>query len=73
MADLSKIPTAELVKDLGDSAYDIYVAVQAMQESGADVLLKDGSQVAQRAGHNLHFVNRICKELLRREYKPEPT
>jgi hypothetical protein len=73
MTDLSKIPTADLVKDLGDSVYDIYVAMRAMGEHGGSVVLKDGKPVALRAGHNLHFVLVICTELLRRQYKPEPT
>jgi hypothetical protein len=73
MNDLSKIATSELLKDLGDSVYDIFLCSEAMAEEGAHVALpKTGTVVASRAGHNLHFVRVICKELLRREYRPEP-
>lgn len=71
MSDLEKIPTLELVRDLGDSAYDIFLASEAMAKGGVNVMLTDGVQVSQRAGHNLHFIRVICKELLRREYKPD--
>jgi hypothetical protein len=72
MADLSGIPTMELTKDLADSVYDVFLCIRAMEESGGEVVLNKGTRVAERAGHNLHFVNRICKELLRRDYRPEP-
>jgi hypothetical protein len=73
MADLTKIPTSELVKDLADSVYDIYLAVIAMGENGADAALLSGGLISDRAGKNLHFGNIICAELLRRNYMPKPT
>jgi len=71
MSNFDRMPTLDLVRDLGDSVYDIFLASEAMAQGGASVLLGSGHQVSQRAGHNLHFVRVICKELLRREYKPD--
>jgi hypothetical protein len=73
MADLSSIPTTELLKDLADSVFDVYLSVIAMGENGADAALLSGGLISDRAGKNLHFGNVICAELLRRNYMPQPT
>ena len=45
MTDLSKIPTVELVKDLGDSMYDIFLCSEAMAEEGAHVVIEVPQEV----------------------------
>lgn len=65
MADITNIPYAELVKDLGESLIDLGLCERGLSE-GIGTLPKSGTVVAERRRHNAHFVRVITRELRRR-------
>jgi hypothetical protein len=64
MTDISDIPYAELVKDLGESLIDMGLCERGLTDGV--VALKSGTIVADRRRHNAHFVRVITRELRRR-------